>query len=610
MLSCSQIVHATLAPDFTLVDIDGNTFSLVDFRGKVVILEFFSTTCSVCKDEIPHLKVVEDEFGQRLVIISLALWANSDATLRQFRDYYNIAWIVANDAANVHQNYNASHVPTLYVIDREGYIRYQHIGETAASVLEEEVSELLPVSLTVTTSPSLDDIQFRVDGNDYYTLGGNINVELEIGLHQVELVDSVVNKSDNIEYRFSHWGGIGSGSNNSIQIDIMTSSVLEANFDTYYENFDTYYEVVFNQSGSEVPPHVTVDEVHYTLPQTFLFKSGSLHNFSFESPVSEEEVQYVLTSKSHTSPIAVTEPMTVTGFYETQYYITVISAYNLLVPSQWVTGGDSFTANVTSPTENDEGTRYRCIGFKIDDGQLIEDTSCTLTSVQASHKIEFQWVPQYDRTSSASTAPSFNLIDIDDVEFSLRNYKGKVILLNFFATSCSFCRAEMSNLKVLQEEFAEDIVIISLSIDPYSDTIETLKEFRQENEIAWTIARDTEDVSGNYNVTSVPTIVIISREGYIIDHHAGSTDESILHEEILTVIHQTAESEPPPSWLTFVLVAAGVLAFVCMYVCMQRYEGIDRVEAHATITNMDLRDHYALFQKASASFRAGARVKI
>ncbi len=143
LLIIPSIIHAQ-APDFTLTDIDGNTFSLSDFRCKVVILEFFGTFCWRCVIEIPHLIDVRNEFGENLVMISLS-WTDTDGDLRDFRAEHDISWIVARDTKNVHdyEEYNVTAVPTLYIIDQGGFRRYRHVSVVEASVLIEEVNGLL-----------------------------------------------------------------------------------------------------------------------------------------------------------------------------------------------------------------------------------------------------------------------------------------------------------------------------------------------------------------------------------------------------------------------------------------------------------------------------------
>jgi peroxiredoxin len=145
-LTSSQIVHGSLAPDFTLTDIDGNTFSLSDFRGKVVILDFFATWCGKCRTEMSHLKTVNNELGSMIAIISLnvEVWI-SDETLRQFREDFGITWTVAKDTINVREMYGVIRTLELFIIDKEGSIQNHHAGVVVdASVLSEEILGIIP----------------------------------------------------------------------------------------------------------------------------------------------------------------------------------------------------------------------------------------------------------------------------------------------------------------------------------------------------------------------------------------------------------------------------------------------------------------------------------
>ena len=146
LLTFSQIVHGDLAPDFTLTDIDGNTFSLSDFRGKVVILDFFGKWCGKCRTEMSHLKTVNNEFGSVIVIISInvEVWI-SDEQLRQFRDDFGITWIVAKDTINLVEMYGVIRTLELFIIDQEGIIQNHYAGVVVdASVLSEEILAIIP----------------------------------------------------------------------------------------------------------------------------------------------------------------------------------------------------------------------------------------------------------------------------------------------------------------------------------------------------------------------------------------------------------------------------------------------------------------------------------
>ena len=143
---CCQIVYAQMAPDFTLTDIDGNVFSLSDFRGKVVLLDFFATWWGPCRAEMPHLKALNEKFGEELVIISISVDPNYDSVerLKSFRQDYNITWTLARDTINVQAQYNVTAIPTLYIIDQNGYVRFHHVGLTEEDALTTEISQIVP----------------------------------------------------------------------------------------------------------------------------------------------------------------------------------------------------------------------------------------------------------------------------------------------------------------------------------------------------------------------------------------------------------------------------------------------------------------------------------
>lgn len=135
-----------VAPDFTLTDIDGVEFSLGDYRGKVVLLDFFDTLCGECREEIPHLKSLHVEFGDDLVIISISVSLSFDTVekLQQFRNEHEIDWILARDTIGIYDDYDAQYIPTLVIIDQEGYIQQRHVGLKGESVLQQEIYEIIP----------------------------------------------------------------------------------------------------------------------------------------------------------------------------------------------------------------------------------------------------------------------------------------------------------------------------------------------------------------------------------------------------------------------------------------------------------------------------------
>ena len=133
-----------IAPDFTLTDVDGKTFRLSDQQGKVVVLEFMRTTCPACVAESPRLRDLRSQFGSNVVMVMLSIdpVGDTDSVLRDYRNQNVMGWIAIGDKAQVFQGYAVDATPTIFIIDKNGYIKYQHVGVTETSTLVGEVDRL------------------------------------------------------------------------------------------------------------------------------------------------------------------------------------------------------------------------------------------------------------------------------------------------------------------------------------------------------------------------------------------------------------------------------------------------------------------------------------
>jgi thiol-disulfide isomerase/thioredoxin len=142
----NSVVGKTKAPDFILVDIDGNSFSLSDCPAKVVLIDFFGTYCTPCIQVIPALRNLYSEYSRdQLEIISISS-SDSDAVLRDFvQDPVHImTWVVASDlSGQIASKYGIQYIPTLFIIDTERSIQHKHIGVTAEATLRSEINSVL-----------------------------------------------------------------------------------------------------------------------------------------------------------------------------------------------------------------------------------------------------------------------------------------------------------------------------------------------------------------------------------------------------------------------------------------------------------------------------------
>lgn len=117
------------APGFTLTDLAGKTVSLADFKGKVVLIDFWATWCPPCRESIPAVeKVYKDYQGRDVQILGLNLDEDSSvvpAFVKQFDMQYPVLLAGQSDAA---REYGVRGIPAFYVIDKKGQMADKWVG--------------------------------------------------------------------------------------------------------------------------------------------------------------------------------------------------------------------------------------------------------------------------------------------------------------------------------------------------------------------------------------------------------------------------------------------------------------------------------------------------
>ncbi len=148
------------AYDFTFTDINGGKHKLSDFRGKVVIVQFFGTYCPPCKAEIPVLESIYKKYNGKVVVIGLAVDDVGDTpenqkkfvekALKPFVADMGITYLVAPAPEDAWEAYaykvvGLDSIPQTYIIDKQGYLRYYETGfmPSYASLFDEAVRKLL-----------------------------------------------------------------------------------------------------------------------------------------------------------------------------------------------------------------------------------------------------------------------------------------------------------------------------------------------------------------------------------------------------------------------------------------------------------------------------------
>lgn len=132
------------APNFTLTDINGKKVSLSEFKGKVVIIDFWATWCPPCRRGIPDLISIKKEFKNKIVIIGISLDIDTKKDVVPFVKNYGINYhVVYGDNEVVRAYGNIEAIPTSFIIDRKGKIVTQHVGLTSKETYINEIKKLL-----------------------------------------------------------------------------------------------------------------------------------------------------------------------------------------------------------------------------------------------------------------------------------------------------------------------------------------------------------------------------------------------------------------------------------------------------------------------------------
>ncbi len=139
--------------------------------------------------------------------------------------------------------------------------------------------------------------------------------------------------------------------------------------------------------------------------------------------------------------------------------------------------------------------------------------------------------------SSAKSAPALSLSDIDGRKIDTASYKGKVVLVNFWAAWCTPCAAEVPQLIAMHDKYRnQGFEVIGYSME---DQEKALRDFCTKNKVDYPIVVGNQEIAQAYGgILGLPTSILIDREGNIRSKYPGLSDVSKLEKDVVALLSE------------------------------------------------------------------------
>ncbi len=136
-----------LAPDFTLSTLEGDSVTLSQLKGSIVVINFWATWCPSCREEMPRLEAVYKEFkGRGLVVLGVDI-KEDKGTVARFIQEVGLTFPIPMDSDGaISDRYQVHGLPTSFFVDREGSIRFLSVGAMSETTIRSRVEKMMGVA--------------------------------------------------------------------------------------------------------------------------------------------------------------------------------------------------------------------------------------------------------------------------------------------------------------------------------------------------------------------------------------------------------------------------------------------------------------------------------
>lgn len=542
----------TVAPDFVMHDINGKEVHLADFKGKVVVLDFWATWCGPCISSFPHTQKLAAKYQDQGVVV---LASGTSDTIAKFKE-----WIPKNQpkypdmvfvfdpnergsdkfeerASN--KLYHVTGIPTQFVIGRDGRIVASIVGnggesdtrtEGALALAGVKVDEATAAKGKAALAAAAEEAKAREKEAADEEINPKPRFTVNYGkLKEGEAVpDVTLEDADGNPVQFSAltkgktvvmtvWSGSNGPSGENLAFmeawskRYASQGVLFLGFAGYGSRADAAkwreanagkfsFPIVSDPAGAPPRPAKPADEM-----------------------TDEEKKEYSAKSREHFQKNAVLK----------------------------------FTGGAMAPVPHNYvvDAQGRMLGFFVGTGPAIKDSLANLL-LRAGVKLEPGDMPRKVFTAEetkpaapeprvqmlkvGAMAPDFTTQTVDGKDVKLSDYRGKVVILDFWATWCGPCMAAMPHTQEVAAHYKDQGVVVLGSCT--SDTRPAFERWVKANQatypdILWShdaAERKPERASAKlFGVSGIPTQFIIDRDGRIADIVVGYLKGEVLLDDAL-----------------------------------------------------------------------------
>lgn len=185
-----------------------------------------------------------------------------------------------------------------------------------------------------------------------------------------------------------------------------------------------------------------------------------------------------------------------------------------------VVGGCSNTAPEKAKNQIEE---------TLPEDKIIEEENTEVIAGEETEEEDFE-------IAIGKESPNFTLKNLDGEEVSLSDYRGKIVLINFWATWCPWCDKEMPDLQKLDEE-NDDLVV--LAVDVMEDK-ETVKKYIEKGKYNFEVVLDEDgEIAKTYLVSGLPASYFVDEEGILL----GGVPGAMTYEQMVAILDSIREGE-------------------------------------------------------------------